>query len=100
MKQDDESWRLNPCARLHWLSWDEDHIVFNAASGQTHVLNELGAAILHLLEENTLNSVEIGRRIVNQYEELVLDTELAAAIDALLENLDMLGLIEPYPKCA
>ena len=100
MRQDGEIWRLNPCACLHWLSWDEDHIVFNAASGQTHVLNELGAAILHLLEENALNSVEIGQRIVTQYEELVLDTDLSAAIEALLENLDILGLIEPYLKCA
>lgn len=100
MEQDGEIWCLSPCVRLHWLSWDEDHIVFNAASGQTHVLNELGAAILHLLEENALNSVEIGRRIVTQYEALVLDTELSAAIEALLENLDILGLIEPYPKCA
>lgn len=100
VQQDGEIWRLNPCVRLYWLSWDEDHIVFNAASGQTHVLNELGAAILRLLEENALNPMEIGQRIVTQYEELVLDTELSAAIEALLENLDMLGLIEPYPKCA
>lgn len=100
MEQNGEVWRLNPCARLHWLFWDEDHIVFNAASGQTHVLNELGAAILRLLEEHYLNHTEIGQRLVAQYEELVLDTELSAAIEALLANLDILGLIEPYPKCA
>ena len=93
-------WQLNPCVRLHWLSWDEDHIVFNAASGQTHILNELGAAVLHLLGENSLNRTEIGQRIVAQYEGLVLDTELSAAIEALLANLDTLGLIEPFPKCA
>ena len=100
MKQDGEIWRLNPCVHLHWLSWDEDYIVFNAASGQTHVLNELGAAILRLLEENALNSMAIGQQIVAQYEELVLDTELSEAIENLLENLDILGLIESFPKCA
>jgi len=100
VKQDGEIWRLNPYVRLHWLSWDKDHIVFNAASGQTHVLNELGAAILRLLEENALNPMEIGQRLVAQYEGLVLDTELSAAIEALLANLDTLGLIEPFAKCA
>lgn len=92
-------WHLNPYVCLHWLSWGSDYILFNAASGQTHVLNELGAAILRLLDSNPLSNSDIGRQLVTQYHDLCLDSELSTAIDQLLEELDNLGLIEPYSKC-
>ena len=95
MEADARIWRLSACARLHWLVFEENHILFNAASGQTHILNELGAAIVHLLENAALTPAEVSRQLVAQYAELSLTPELHAAIDGLLVELDTLGLIEP-----
>ena len=89
-------WQLNPIGCLHWRSWDrEQYILFNVASSQTHVLNELGAAVVRLLEKNPLNTEELSDQLGAYYDGLVVDTELATAIDSLLETLDTLGLIEP-----
>lgn len=89
---------MNPQARLHWLVCGELHIVFNAASGQTHVLNELGTAILRLFAQLPLSFAEVAEHLVTQYTELHLDEELCAAVESLLFELDALGLIEPLPN--
>ena len=89
-------WKLNPCCRFHWLNCGEVNMVFNAASGQTHVLNELCVAALCLLEKSVLSNVELSERLVAQYDELVLDAELQDYINRMLADLDAAGLIEPY----
>lgn len=91
---DSREWRLNPACRLHWRHWDEDHILFNAASGQTHVVNELGADVLRLLEEKPASAGELLEGLAVHYG-LAADAGLAAGVQRLLADLDQLGLIEP-----
>ena len=90
------SWGLNPACILHWKYWEEDYILFNEASGQTHFLNELGAAILKLFEQAAapLNINEIYERLAASCD-LIIDTEMQSYIGSLLVDLDGLGLIEP-----
>lgn len=87
-------WRLNRACRLHWRHWDEDYILFNAASGQTHVVNELGADVLRLLEKKSASAGELLEGLAASYG-LAPDSELAAGVRRLLVDLDQLGLIEP-----
>lgn len=87
-------WRLNPVCRLHWRHWDEDHILFNEASGQTHYLNELGTCILELVEEEPLTTLELGENLRAIYG-LEMDEGLRAGLLKLVAELDGLGLIEP-----
>jgi PqqD family protein of HPr-rel-A system len=39
-------------ARLHWAGWDDEFVVFNESSGQTHQLDALRAFVLNLLVES------------------------------------------------
>jgi len=90
------SWGLNPNCVLHWRSWEEGYILFNAASGQTHFLNELGAAILKLFEQGAapLDIYEIFEKLAASFD-LIIDTPMQSYIGNLLVDLDGLGLIEP-----
>lgn len=90
-------WRLNPHCKLHWRRWDNDHVLFNAASGQTHFLNELGALTLQLLSQQALDGQTLIQALADHFDDFVLDEELLGYVDTMLEDLDNLGLIEPAP---
>jgi PqqD family protein of HPr-rel-A system len=87
-------WSINPNCQLHWRHWEEEYILFNAASNQTHYLNSLGAEILHLLQESPLVSEELNQKISEKYD-LQLDDDTRQYIAGILANMDELGLIEP-----
>ena len=43
--------RLNKNNSIHWLNWDNDFVVFNDASGQTHHLDAPTARVLTWIED-------------------------------------------------
>lgn len=90
-------WRLSPSIVFQLKCWDEEEcVLFNISSGQTHLLNEFGAIALRLLEAKPLSYLELSRRLMEECDGLVLDSDLENYINNMLLNLDGLGLIEPY----
>lgn len=102
----DDSKRAGPCrwravapAGLLFQFWPVDVAVFNAGTGETHLVSELPAYVLGLLRERP-------------WPEPVLCAELAVACgladdalwrercQALLADLAALDLIEPVPDIA
>ena len=71
----------------HWPGQDE-HVVFNAASGDLHLLNSAAAAVLGRLIAGPASHAELGTAIST------LDPR---ALGDVLESLDRLGLICPLP---
>jgi PqqD family protein of HPr-rel-A system len=90
-------WSINSDCQLHWRHWEEEYILFNAASSQTHYLNSLGADILHMLQKKPLTSEELNQKISEKYD-FELNEDARGYIDGVLASMDELGLIEPsYP---
>ena len=77
------SWKVPQECRLEWRSFGSLHIVFNPASGDTHLLNAVSAAVLRSLEETPSTIDELQAR------------SNATDVEALIEELDELGLIAP-----
>ncbi len=89
-------WHVPASTRLRWRSWDDEFIVYNAASGQTHYLNMFAAKVLQYFEAQPAS-----------LDALIGDTDIsgAAADDAtrtmlsqlreLVKELDSVGLIAP-----
>ena len=71
----------------HWPGQDE-HVVFNAASGDLHLLNSAAAAVLGRLMAGPASHAELCTAI---------NTLAPLALGAVLESLDRLGLICPLP---
>jgi PqqD family protein of HPr-rel-A system len=76
-------WRIPPGIELCWKRWDDDLIVFNPASGRTHLLNPLAGEALRAIEESPADIESLTKRLA----------ALVAETNGL--DFDELGLIEP-----
>lgn len=43
-------WKINARSRLQWRDWDGLYLLYDAASGDTHLMDEIGAAVFHCLQ--------------------------------------------------
>lgn len=86
-------WQLNPLVALHWRCWDDEFVVFDDGSGQTHQLSPLTAASLMMLE---LASAEKSELVSRVSAELMLanDGQLSGIVTEALLALQVAGLIE------
>lgn len=81
-----QRWQVPPDAALRWRLWEDEHVVYHGASGDTHLLNPAAAEILRRME-STPASVEDVARILG-------DASLPHAT-SLLDRFAELGLIVP-----
>lgn len=75
-------WRLIPGQLLEHRSWQDETVLFNNLSGDTHLLGDDALSMLLDLRDSPIES-----------EELAHADDCAAAL-ALLERLARLGLVE------
>lgn len=86
-------WRLPASVSLLWQSWDEDEvIVFNRASGQTHLLDAFSAAVLRRIESAPTTKPELMRYFVAEFE--LDESTLVDRLDAVCQRFEELGLAE------
>jgi len=90
-------WRLNPLCQLHWRCWDDEYILFNASSGQTHFLSVLGALTLQLVADRALDREQLLTAFSDRLDDFTVDAETQEYVANMLADLDNLGLIEPVP---
>ena len=89
------AYKLNPLIQLHWRQLDDDWVVFEVLSGQTHQIDKVTAAVLMSFEEGTaLSSVELLVLLAREFN-VIVDNASAAPISSVLDRLAALGLIAP-----
>ena len=86
-------WRVHGCDPQAIKIWAEDTVVFNALSGQSHVLNTLAGEILLRLLERPADCDGLAAQLSTTLE-APIDDDLRAAIDNALAEMDELGLIK------
>ena len=87
---------VRPGARLVWRSWDADEfLVFDAVSGDTHLINRVTAEVLGALERSPLGQDEIGREVSRAIG--ADPAGLEPTLGELLRYLDRVGLVESTP---
>lgn len=85
--------RLVEPEQLHWRCWDEWSVLYQASSGDTHLLNAAAVELLQSLQQ-TPASVE---QLAAQWAALPRETMGPQELTTLLARLEELGLIEPVP---
>lgn len=89
-----EVWRLPEGASLLWQSWDEDEvIVFNRASGQTHLLDAFSAAVLRQIEAAPTTLPDLRRYFATGFA--LDESALSDRLSAVCQRFEQLGLAEP-----
>jgi PqqD family protein of HPr-rel-A system len=84
--------RLNPAVNLHWRQWEAEWVVFDAASGGTHQMDELTAFVLSCVEEAALTEAALLAEVAEATA--LASGKIDAALKPVLEQLTRLGLIE------
>jgi PqqD family protein of HPr-rel-A system len=87
-------WAVPSANQLSWRVWDDEFLVYNAASGQTHHLNLLAGEALRSLEVEPAETRELVGRLADRFE-IAEDSPPLRMIDRLIHELDELGLIAP-----
>jgi hypothetical protein len=83
---------LPALSALDWRSWNGEVVLRVASSGSTHLLTPLASALWLTLVEagTTLTTRELGERWLRGN----LSLEDEAAIDAVLADLQQMGMVE------
>ncbi|HAT50588.1 MAG: HPr-rel-A system PqqD family peptide chaperone [Nitrospirae bacterium] len=84
-------WRRNPGTVLRIVCFDHNNVLFNPASGSTHLVNDLVLDILDALAHAPADGLELAQRLQLEASEDGILLEL----ERILQNLDQLGLIMP-----
>ena len=87
-------WRVPSENMLAWRVWDDEFLIYNTASGQTHHLNFLAGEALRSLEAEPGSASELVRRLAEQFE-IAEDSPPLQMIDRLIQQFEELGLIAP-----
>ncbi len=85
-------WRVPPGNMLAWRVWDDEFLVYNTASGQTHHLNFLAGEALRSLVAEPGSASELVCRLADQFE-IAQDSPPLQMIHRLICQFDELGLI-------
>ena len=87
-------WKVRDGDQLRWRCWDDEHVVFDPLSGDTHVLNEIAALALKRLDAGALDCSDLSERIAAELD-LQADEAMFRHMERLLLKFEDLGLIEP-----
>jgi PqqD family protein of HPr-rel-A system len=89
-------WRAVSADVLAWHDWDCEVVVFNQATGSTHLLGELGGEIFRRLvaakEGATVEALAAG---LTDDPTDANDADWSAAVAGVLSDFARLGLAEP-----
>jgi len=77
-----------------WRFWDDEYIVFNRGSGDTHLLDRLAGETLRLIERAPADGRQLTHRIADVFD-LEPDADLESHVEGLLGKFQALGLIQP-----
>jgi PqqD family protein of HPr-rel-A system len=80
---------------LVWRSWGDECVVFDSRSGDMHLLDAVGRAVLRALGEGPASRAQVAARVASSLG-FALDPDWTRHVERLLGELDELGLIEPW----
>ena len=85
-------WNAIPAPDLYLRSWDDETVVYNGLSGDTHLISAAAADILAELRRGPMDQASLLSSMAALWETQP-DPELDAGIGQLLAELDTLGLV-------
>lgn len=90
------AWVGLPEAILLWEQYDEDYLVYNGHSGETHFLNVTAAEVLKSLQTGPMALPELVAELQLMFD---MDDEhaLAQHISRVIQEFEHVGLICPHP---
>jgi len=92
--REQDRWTVPDANALVWRIWDDEFLIYNTASGQTHHLNLLAGEALRSLAAAAASVRELVSRLADEFA-IAEDSPPLQMTDRLICELDKLGLIAP-----
>lgn len=89
-------WCLRPGQTLRHWQWDDEYVLYNDLSGDTHLLDDAAIEILLLLKQSPASFQALADMVQTAFE--VDETMLSVEVRAMLDHLKHLYLIDS-PAC-
>jgi len=87
-------WQLMSDQALQLRCWDDEFVVYNNLSGDTHLLGSAAAQILLKLQQAPSDAMTLAESLASSLRVEMMDEALAPHIAGLLADLNALALIE------
>lgn len=84
----EDTWTALGFSELLTETWEEETFLFNPASGETHLLNQVALSLLEQLARKPASTREVHDLFLPDDAE----PELVAALDQQLQQLELIGL--------
>ena len=94
MMDSNMKWRLMSDQALQLRSWDDEFVVYNNLSGDTHLLGSAAAQVLLKLYQAPSDAITLAESLASLLKVEMMDESLAPQIENLLADLNALALIE------
>jgi len=83
-----------PKERLVWSRfWDDECVIYNQLTGETHLIDGMGAEIFKLISEITATRTQLLQKIHSVFE-LESDFDVEGFLDNLIIEYQKLGLLD------
>lgn len=88
---------LHSLATLHWAGWNDDYVVFDEASGQTHQLDAVRAFVLNHLSDGPKTSTELAWEL-SSLPTFVNSETVHEILQVIFSEFEANGLVEVIEK--
>lgn len=88
------TWGVVPGADLLFESWEDEVIVYNCLSGETHQMDSFSFTVLEQVIKASSTEQQLFRDICKLYP-LENHSEIQRLLIQTVKNFDQIGLIEP-----
>jgi PqqD family protein of HPr-rel-A system len=88
------SWHIVPGQRLQYRQWEQEAVLFNDLSGDTHLLDPDALAVLLAVQGGAVDMAALRAALGAQEDDADDPGAVDAALQALLEQLVSISLIE------
>lgn len=82
---------------LLWNQWDDEPVVYNIISGNTHLITPAAAKVLRRLEQQPSTASQLAESIASEFN-VDSDQEVVEYIERLISDLDELGLVKSLTR--
>ncbi|MFG6467369.1 HPr-rel-A system PqqD family peptide chaperone [Roseateles sp. BYS87W] len=88
-------WQLNRPHDMHVREWEDGGVIYDAISGNTHLLDPLALELLDLLRQRPWSVPELVTDLQHSLPDDVAVGEMPSLLTAKLEQLTRLELVKP-----
>jgi len=88
-----QRWQVTAENELLFRSWGDEFVVYNGATGDTHLLGLVAAQVMLKLQQTPTDAVSLAEWVAPLLQ-TEPDDELVFVIEQILTDFDSLGIIE------